>query len=119
MARIPHLREKLGSLSEYVREIKVCFTRFYNKRHSVKSYNFTAQTNKMSGVCVLDSGMTSFCIPRTIRDTKTQFAFLIIHIKKSGLSFRKLRAEKRIKNLSPYNIKEEGLALAGILNIKI
>ena len=30
---IPYLRTKLSSLSEYVREIKLGFTRFYNKRH--------------------------------------------------------------------------------------
>jgi len=30
---IPTLREKLSSLSEFVREIKVGFTRYYNKRH--------------------------------------------------------------------------------------
>jgi len=31
---IPYLRTKLSSLSEYVREIKLGFTRFYNKRHT-------------------------------------------------------------------------------------
>jgi putative transposase len=30
---IPSLREKLSSLSEFIREIKVGFTRYYNKRH--------------------------------------------------------------------------------------
>jgi len=31
--QIPVLREKLSSLSEFMLEIKVGFTRFYNKRH--------------------------------------------------------------------------------------
>ena len=30
---IPYLRKKLSSLSEFVREIKLGFSRFYNKRH--------------------------------------------------------------------------------------
>ena len=35
---IPSLREKLSSLSEFVREIKVGFTRYYNKLHSRRGY---------------------------------------------------------------------------------
>jgi len=35
---IPSLREKLSSLSEFVREIKVGFTRYYNKRHNRRGY---------------------------------------------------------------------------------
>ena len=35
---IPSLREKLSSLSEFVREIKVVFARFYNKRHNRRGY---------------------------------------------------------------------------------
>jgi len=35
---IPSLREKLSNLSEFVREIKVGFTRFYNKRHHRRGY---------------------------------------------------------------------------------
>jgi hypothetical protein len=35
---IPSLREKLSNLSEFVREIKVGFTRYYNKRHNRRSY---------------------------------------------------------------------------------
>ena len=35
---IPSLREKLSSLSEFVREIKVGFTRYYNKRHHRRGY---------------------------------------------------------------------------------
>ena len=31
---IPSLREKLSNLSEFVREIKVGFTRYYNKKHN-------------------------------------------------------------------------------------
>jgi REP element-mobilizing transposase RayT len=36
--QVPYFREKLGSLSEYVREIKVRFTRFHNKRHGRRGY---------------------------------------------------------------------------------
>ena len=35
---IPSLREKLSNISEFVREIKVGFTRFYNKRHNRRGY---------------------------------------------------------------------------------
>ena len=35
---IPSLREKLSSLSEFVREIKVGFARYYNKRHHRRGY---------------------------------------------------------------------------------
>jgi putative transposase len=35
---IPALREKLSNLSEFVREIKVGFTRYYNNRHNRRGY---------------------------------------------------------------------------------
>jgi hypothetical protein len=35
---LPSLREKLSSLSEFVREIKVGFARYYNKRHNRRGY---------------------------------------------------------------------------------
>ena len=35
---IPSLREKLSSLSEFMREIKVSFARFYNRRHNRRGY---------------------------------------------------------------------------------
>jgi hypothetical protein len=35
---IPSLRTKLSSLSEFVREIKVGFARYYNKRHNRRGY---------------------------------------------------------------------------------
>ena len=35
---IPSLRSKLSSLSEFVREIKVGFARYYNKRHNRRGY---------------------------------------------------------------------------------
>ena len=35
---IPSLREKLSSLSEFIREIKVGFARYYNKRHNRRGY---------------------------------------------------------------------------------
>jgi putative transposase len=36
--QLPLIRQKLASLSEFVREIKVHFTRFYNKRRGRKGY---------------------------------------------------------------------------------
>ena len=36
--QIPSLREKLSNLSEFVREIKVGFARYYNKRHNRRGY---------------------------------------------------------------------------------
>jgi len=36
--QLPFVREKLGNLSEFMREIKVNFTRFYNKRHGRRGY---------------------------------------------------------------------------------
>lgn len=36
--QLPSLREKLSNLSEFVREIKVGFTRYYNKRHKRRGY---------------------------------------------------------------------------------
>jgi len=36
--QIPYLREKLSSLSEFMREIKVGFARYYNRRHNRRSY---------------------------------------------------------------------------------
>ncbi len=36
--QLPYYREKFSNLSEYVREIKVRFTRFYNKRHGRRGY---------------------------------------------------------------------------------
>ena len=36
--QLPFIRQKLGSLSEFIREIKVNFTRFYNKRHGRRGY---------------------------------------------------------------------------------
>jgi hypothetical protein len=35
---IPSLRTKLSSLSEFVREIKVGFARYYNKKHNRRGY---------------------------------------------------------------------------------
>ena len=35
---IPSLRQKLSNLSEFMREIKVGFSRYYNKRHRRRGY---------------------------------------------------------------------------------
>jgi len=36
--QIPYLRQKLSNLSEFVREIKVGFARYYNRRHNRRGY---------------------------------------------------------------------------------
>ena len=36
--QIPYLREKLSNLSEFMREIKVGFARYYNRRHNRRGY---------------------------------------------------------------------------------
>jgi putative transposase len=36
--QVPSLREKLSNLSEFVREIKVGFARYYNRRHNHRGY---------------------------------------------------------------------------------
>ena len=36
--QLPYLREKLSSLSEFVREIKLGFARYYNRRHNRRGY---------------------------------------------------------------------------------
>jgi len=36
--QIPYWREKLSSLSEFVREIKVGFARYYSRRHNRRGY---------------------------------------------------------------------------------
>jgi hypothetical protein len=36
--QIPYLREKLSSLAEFVREIKVGFARYYNRSHNRRGY---------------------------------------------------------------------------------
>ena len=36
--QLPYFREKLTNLSEYVRDIKVRFTRYFNKRHGRRGY---------------------------------------------------------------------------------
>ena len=36
--QILYWREKLSSLSEFVREIKVGFARYYNRRHNLRGY---------------------------------------------------------------------------------
>jgi hypothetical protein len=38
VSAIPYFREKLSSLSEFMREIKVGFARYYNKRHNRQGY---------------------------------------------------------------------------------
>jgi hypothetical protein len=37
-SQIPYPREKLPSLSEYMREIKVAFASYYNRRHNRRGY---------------------------------------------------------------------------------
>jgi hypothetical protein len=38
IGQIAYLREKLSNLSEFIREIKVGFTRYYNSRYRRRGY---------------------------------------------------------------------------------
>ncbi len=51
---IPVLREKWGSLSEFVKEIKQGFSRFYNKRHGRKGFFWSERFKSM----IVDNGET-------------------------------------------------------------
>jgi len=52
--QIPYLREKLASLSEFIREIKVGFARYYNRRHNHRGY-FWGDRFK---IVIIDKGET-------------------------------------------------------------
>ena len=51
---IPPLRVKLSSLSEFVREIKVGFARYYNKRHNRRGYFWSDRFKSV----IVDKGET-------------------------------------------------------------
>jgi hypothetical protein len=53
---VPSLREKLSSLSEFVREIKVGFARYYNRRHNRRGYFWG---NRFKSV-IVEKGETRF-----------------------------------------------------------
>ena len=52
--QIPYFREKWGSLSEYVKEIKQGFSRFYNKRHHRKGFFWSERFKSV----IVDNGET-------------------------------------------------------------
>ena len=52
--QLPHLREKWSSLSEYVKEIKQGFSRFYNKRHGRKGFFWSERFKSV----IVDNGET-------------------------------------------------------------
>jgi putative transposase len=52
--QIPHLREKWASLSEYVKEIKQVFSRYYNRRHSRRGFFWSERFKSL----ILDNGET-------------------------------------------------------------
>jgi len=52
--QIPHLREKWSSLSEYVKEIKQGFSRFYNRRHGRKGFFWSDRFKSV----IVDEGET-------------------------------------------------------------
>ena len=51
---VPVLRDKWGSLSEFVKEIKQGFSRFYNKRHSRKGFFWSERFKSV----IVDNGET-------------------------------------------------------------
>ncbi|MBL7225252.1 MAG: transposase [Desulfobacteraceae bacterium] len=52
--RVPSLREKWGSLSEFVKEIKQGFSRFYNRRHHRKGFFWSERFKSV----IVDNGET-------------------------------------------------------------
>ena len=52
--QIPFLREKWSKLSEYIKEIKQSFSRFYNKRHRRKGYFWSERFKSL----IVDNGET-------------------------------------------------------------
>jgi putative transposase len=52
--QIPYLREKWSSLSEYVKEIKQGFSRFYNRRHKRKGFFWSDRFKSV----IVDNGET-------------------------------------------------------------
>ena len=50
LEQLPFVLEKLASLSEFVREIKVNFTRFYYKRHGRRGFivNMSMRSGRLS-----------------------------------------------------------------------
>ena len=51
---IPALREKWGSLSEFMKEIKQGFSRFYNRRHHRKGFFWSERFKSV----IVDNGET-------------------------------------------------------------
>ncbi len=54
VGQIPYFREKWGSLSEYVKEVKQGFSRFYNKRHHRKGFFWSERFKSV----IVDNGET-------------------------------------------------------------
>jgi putative transposase len=52
--QIPHLREKWASLSEYVKEIKQGFSRYYNRRHNRRGFFWSERFKSL----IVDNGET-------------------------------------------------------------
>ncbi|MFH1930628.1 MAG: transposase, partial [Pseudomonadota bacterium] len=52
--QVPYFREKWSSLSEYVKEIKQGFSRFYNKRHGRKGFFWSERFKSV----IVDNGDT-------------------------------------------------------------
>ena len=52
--QLPHLRKKWSSLSEYVKEIKQGFSRYYNKRHGRKGFFWSERFKSV----IVDNGET-------------------------------------------------------------
>ncbi len=48
--RVPSLREKWGSLSEFVKEIKQGFSRFYNRRHHRKGFFWSERFTRLNSL---------------------------------------------------------------------
>jgi putative transposase len=52
--QIPHLREKWANISEYVKEIKQVFSRYYNRRHNRRGFFWSERFKSL----IVDNGET-------------------------------------------------------------
>lgn len=100
--QIPYWREKLSSLSEFLREIKVGFARYYNRRHRCRGY-FWGDRFKKYGIRVdqwLMADMSPSFLMQTAHGTLRRLSFrlrfgeLRASLEELGASLSELRPHK-------------------------
>jgi hypothetical protein len=96
---IPYWREKLSSLSEYVREIKVGFARYFNRRHRRRGY-FGGDRFKS---VLVDKGETVVNCLAYIDRNKIEFIY-----RKFRLKFFQVRRQGEVGQVRWYPIEYRG-----------